>query len=89
LQKRVEPKTELSALYAKWQEIAGELIAENSKPIRVSDGTVTVICTSSVWAGEIKMMSEMLIDKMNTEVQGFEVHTLNCLTGRLEESDDR
>jgi predicted nucleic acid-binding Zn ribbon protein len=50
-----------SELLASWPVIVGEESAEHSKPVGVSEGTLTVRCDSTAWATQLRIMrSEVL-----------------------------
>jgi predicted nucleic acid-binding Zn ribbon protein len=68
LRDRLAPPTLLAGVQRCWAEAVGEQIAQQAQPIADRDGTITVACSSSVWAGELDSMSKTLLAKVNEEL---------------------
>ena len=64
-----------------WERAAGAVIAAAARPVSERDGVLTVACDSSVWAQELDLMAETLIDRLNSELDGEEIRELRCRTG--------
>ena len=45
--------------------MAGEAVASESEPVAEREGTVTIRCSSSVWASELQLLSEDLLARLN------------------------
>ena len=74
----LRPATGLAAVQAVWPEAVGEAIAREARPVTERDGTVTVACSSSVWAQEIGLMGPSLCDALNARLGSERVTTLRC-----------
>jgi predicted nucleic acid-binding Zn ribbon protein len=61
---RAAPKTPLAATQAAWAEAMGERIAAVSRPVSERGGEVTVSCSDSVWAQELDLMQEELLNRL-------------------------
>jgi predicted nucleic acid-binding Zn ribbon protein len=61
---RASPKTPLAALQAAWTETVGEQIAAVSRPVSERGGEVLVSCTDSVWAQELDLMQDQLLQRL-------------------------
>lgn len=61
---RAAPKTPLAALQSSWAELVGERIAAVAKPVSERGGEVQVSCTDSVWAQELDLMQEQLLERL-------------------------
>jgi predicted nucleic acid-binding Zn ribbon protein len=61
---RAAPKTRLAATQAAWAESVGEKIAATTRPVSERAGEVTISCSDSVWAQELDLMQEQLIDRL-------------------------
>lgn len=59
---RVAPKTRLAAVQAAWAETVGERIATVARPVGERDGAVVVSCSDPVWAQELDLMQERLLE---------------------------
>jgi predicted nucleic acid-binding Zn ribbon protein len=66
---RVAPKTGLAAVQAAWAEALGERLAAVATPVSERLGTLTVECTDGVWAQELDLMQEQLLERLR-EVLG-------------------
>ena len=60
----VAPKTGLAAVQAAWSAAVGEPIAEVAQPISERAGTLTVECTSAMWAQELDLMQSQLLERL-------------------------
>jgi predicted nucleic acid-binding Zn ribbon protein len=58
------PKTPLAALQAAWAEAVGEQIAAVANPVSERDGEALVACRDSVWAQELDLMQEQLLQRL-------------------------
>ncbi|HWO84400.1 MAG TPA: DUF721 domain-containing protein [Solirubrobacterales bacterium] len=65
---RVAPKTPLAAVQAAWANVAGEQLAAVATPASERDGTVTIECVDTVWAQELDLMQEALLERLRAEV---------------------
>jgi predicted nucleic acid-binding Zn ribbon protein len=61
----IAPATLLAEVQRAWPEAAGEVFAANSMPDGERDGVVRVACASSVWAQELDLMSERVVEALN------------------------
>jgi hypothetical protein len=64
---RLEPPTLLAALQRAWPAAAGSF-ATVSEPVKEREGVVVVACDSAVLAQELDLMSEMVVERLNTEL---------------------
>ena len=62
------PATLLAEVQRAWPAAAGEAFAGASEPVAERDGVLTVACTSSVWAQELDLLSERVIERLNGEL---------------------
>jgi predicted nucleic acid-binding Zn ribbon protein len=58
----------LAHVQAAWAEVAGQAVAEESSPVAERGGTVTVACRSAVWAQELELLREDLVDRLNARI---------------------
>jgi predicted nucleic acid-binding Zn ribbon protein len=61
---RAAPKTRLAAVQAAWRETVGERVAAAAQPVSERDGAVTIECSDPVWAEELDLMQEQLIERL-------------------------
>jgi predicted nucleic acid-binding Zn ribbon protein len=58
------PATLLAEVQRAWPEAAGEAFAQASEPVAERDGVVTVACVSAVWAQELDLLSERVLERL-------------------------
>jgi predicted nucleic acid-binding Zn ribbon protein len=75
------PKTRLAALQAAWAETVGERVADAAHPVAERAGTVTVSCTDPVWAQELDLMQEQLLDRLRARLGEDAPQTLRFRVG--------
>jgi predicted nucleic acid-binding Zn ribbon protein len=65
---QVAPKTGLAAVQAGWTAALGERLAEVATPVSERAGTLTVECADGVWAQELDLMQEQLLERLREEL---------------------
>jgi predicted nucleic acid-binding Zn ribbon protein len=61
---RAAPKTGLAAVQAAWSTAFGERLAAVATPVSERAGTLTVECADGVWAQELDLMQEQLLERL-------------------------
>ena len=59
------PATVLAEVQRVWPQVAGERFARAAEPVSERDGVLTVSCESAVWAQELDLLSERVIEALN------------------------
>jgi predicted nucleic acid-binding Zn ribbon protein len=84
LRRELAPATTLARVQEVWPGLAGPAAREAS-PVSERAGTVTFECRSSVWAGELSLMSSELMGRLNGAIggagEGGPVTALRFVTG--------
>ncbi|MGV1048346.1 MAG: DUF721 domain-containing protein [Solirubrobacterales bacterium] len=62
------PRTGLAAVQASWGAIVGAQLAAVATPVSERAGTLTVECADSVWAQELDLMQEQLLERLRAEL---------------------
>ncbi|MGN6215392.1 MAG: DUF721 domain-containing protein [Solirubrobacterales bacterium] len=65
---RAAPKTSLAAVQTAWTAAVGEQLAAVATPVSERDGTLTIECADAVWAQELDLMQETLLERLRAEV---------------------
>jgi predicted nucleic acid-binding Zn ribbon protein len=65
---QVAPKTPLAAVQAAWESAVGKQLAAVATPVSERDGTLTIECVDAVWAQELDLMQEPLLQRLRDEV---------------------
>jgi predicted nucleic acid-binding Zn ribbon protein len=61
---RAAPKTPLAAVQASWMESVGERVAAAAEPVSERAGTLVVRCSDPVWANELELMQDQLLERL-------------------------
>ena len=59
------PATLLAEVQRAWPEAAGAAFAGQCTPDGERAGVITVACSSAVWAQELDLLSEKVVDRLN------------------------
>lgn len=62
------PKTSLAAVQTAWSAAVGEHLAAVATPVSERAGTLTVECADAVWAQELDLMQESLLERLRREL---------------------
>ena len=62
---RLAPPTLLAEVQRAWPQAAGAAFAAAGRPVSERDGVVTVACAEAVWAQELDLMSERVVEALN------------------------
>jgi predicted nucleic acid-binding Zn ribbon protein len=65
---QVAPKTPLAAAQTAWESAVGKQLAAVATPVSERDGTLTIECADAVWAQELDLMQETLLQRLRDEV---------------------
>jgi predicted nucleic acid-binding Zn ribbon protein len=61
---RAAPKTRLATVQAAWDGIVGQQIAAVARPVAERDEAVVVHCADPVWAQELDLMQDQLLERL-------------------------
>ncbi|HMD46767.1 MAG TPA: DUF721 domain-containing protein [Acidimicrobiales bacterium] len=59
----------LTAVFTRWEEIAGPVVAEHVRPVRVADGVLVVAADHPAWATQVRTLQAVLLAKV-AEIAG-------------------
>jgi predicted nucleic acid-binding Zn ribbon protein len=76
------PPTVLAQVQRAWPEAAGPAFARMSEPLAEHGGVVRVACDSAVWAQELDLMSQRVVDALNERLGRPAVKRLRCEVSR-------
>jgi len=65
---RAAPQTPLAAVQAAWANAVGDQLATRATPVSERAGTLTVECADAVWAQELDLMQETLLERLREEL---------------------
>lgn len=64
----VAPQTPLASIQATWAAAVGARLAAVATPVSEREGTLTIECADAVWAQELDLMQETLLQRLRDEV---------------------
>jgi predicted nucleic acid-binding Zn ribbon protein len=76
------PATLLAEVQRAWPEAAGSRFAPHSEPASEREGVVTVACSEAVWAHELDLMSELVLERLNAALKRPAVRRLRVVSTR-------
>ncbi len=77
----IEPVKPLARIQTVWDDAVGEAIAAVARPVGEREGTLTVECESSVWAGELALMEPRIKARIDEALGGDGPETIRFRTG--------
>lgn len=81
LTERLAPSSTLARVQGVWEEAAGASVAGACRPTAERDGVLTVVCSESVWAQELDLMSQALADRLNDALGEPVLTKIRCRVG--------
>lgn len=66
--RKAAPQTPLAVAQAAWATAVGERLAAVATPVSEREGTLTIECADAVWAQELDLMQEALLERLRAEV---------------------
>ncbi len=76
---RWQGKVAEADLFNRWNEIVGDVNAENSKPETLVDGTLTVRCRTTAWATQLRLMQAEILARVVEAHADLGIETLKFL----------
>lgn len=67
-----------------WSDVVGSTIAGRAQPLRIINGTLTVAVSSAPWMQELRFMTGMMKEKLNTCLGADVVREIILKAGRVE-----
>jgi predicted nucleic acid-binding Zn ribbon protein len=78
---QLAPATLLADVQRAWPAAAGEAFATACTPVSERNGVVFVECESAVWAQELDLLSERVLERLNGQLGDGAVTRLRARTG--------
>ncbi len=74
----------IDALIAAWPSLVGDALAAHSRPRALRDGVLAIVVDGPAWAGQLKYLDSVLVERIAAEVPIAEVHEVRVSVGPLE-----
>ena len=65
---QLAPATLLAEVQRAWPQAAGAAVAPHGEPWAERDGEVLIACPEAVWAQELDLMSEVVVERLNNAI---------------------
>jgi predicted nucleic acid-binding Zn ribbon protein len=75
------PATLLADVQRAWADAAGPAVAARCRAVAEREGRVTVSCDSAVWAQELDLLSEQVVEGLNAKLGSRAVNGLRVQVG--------
>ena len=66
----------VEGVFSQWNDLVGEVIGSNTKPVRIKDGVLTVEVPDQAWASEMQWMGEELVRQIQVKLATEEVTSI-------------
>lgn len=76
------PARTLGDLEERWSQIVGPALSEQSRPISVVDGVLTVACGDASWASQISWMDHQIKQRCAEVYDGLVIRRIHVRVGR-------
>lgn len=67
-----------------WPAVVGDTLASRAHPLRIINGTLTVAVSSAPWMQELRFMTSMIKEKLNSSLGAEVVREIVLKAGRVE-----
>jgi len=71
-----------------WPEVVGATLACRARPLRIINGTLTVAVSSAPWIQELRFMTTMMKEKLNSRLGAELVREIVLKAGRVDTPPD-
>lgn len=67
-----------------WSDSVGAMVAARAQPLRIINGTLTVAVSSAPWMQELRFMTEIMKEKLNSRLGAEVVREIVLKAGRVD-----
>jgi hypothetical protein len=67
-----------------WAEVVGATVAARAQPLRIINGTLAVAVSSAPWIQELRFMTGMIKEKLNSRLGGEVVREIVLKAGKVQ-----
>ena len=69
-----------------WPDVVGATVASRAQPLRIINGTLTVAVSSAPWIQELRFMTGMIREKLNSRLGGEVVREIMLKSGKIQKT---
>ena len=81
LARELAPESVLAEVQGAWPDAVGAAISERARPVTERGGVLTIACESSVWAQELDLMADAILERLNQRLRNGRITRLRCVAG--------
>lgn len=70
-----------------WNDVVGKAVSARAQPLRIINGVLTVAVSSAPWMQELRFMTAMIQEKLNTALGGQVINQIVLKSGKIGELD--
>ena len=74
----------VEGVFARWQELVGEVIADNCRPARINDGVLVIEAESPAWVSELGWMGEEILNQVRTKLETDEITSVSVVLAKAD-----
>jgi predicted nucleic acid-binding Zn ribbon protein len=75
----IAPVTLLADVQRAWAQAVGPAVAAEATPTAERGGVLTISCSASVWAQELDLMSQTILERLNGLLRRGHIVRLRCV----------
>jgi len=79
---RMGAPSEIEELLASWDGLVGAALAAHSRPQTVRDGVLVVLADAAAWAGQLRYLDQVLVDRIAEELPAVTVREVRVSVAR-------
>lgn len=72
----------VEAVFARWPELVGDVIADNCRPARITDGVLVIEAESPAWVSELGWMGEEILNQICTKLETNEIAAVTAVLAK-------
>jgi len=72
----------VEGVFARWPELVGDVIADHTRPARITDGELVIEAESPAWVSELKWMSEEILNQIRIKLGTEEVTSVSVVLAK-------
>ena len=72
----------VEGVFARWPELVGDVIADHTRPARITDGELVIEAESLAWVSELSWMGEEILNQIRIKLGTDEVTSVKVVLAK-------
>lgn len=72
----------VEGVFARWPELVGDVIADHTRPARITDGELVIEAESPAWVSELSWMGEEILNQIRIKLGTDEVTSVKVVLAK-------